>query len=136
MTIRNCNRTVGATLSAEVSRRYGSKGLPADTISVKFTGSAGQSFGAFLAPGISFELEGEANDYFGKGLSGGRIIVYPRAEVHLPAAGQHHHGQREPLRRHRRRGVHQRHGRASASRCATPAPSPWWRAWATTAAST
>jgi glutamate synthase (NADPH) large chain len=77
MTIRNCHRAVGATLSAEVSRRYGVKGLPADTISVKFTGSAGQSFGAFLAPGISFELEGEANDYFGKGLSGGRLTLRP-----------------------------------------------------------
>jgi glutamate synthase (NADPH) large chain len=75
--IRNCNRTVGATLAAEVSKRYGSKGLPADTIKCKFTGSAGQSFGAFLAPGISFELEGDANDYFGKGLSGGTLIVYP-----------------------------------------------------------
>ena len=75
--IRNCNRTVGATLSAEVSKRYGSEGLPPDTIKCKFTGSAGQSFGAFLAPGISFELEGDANDYFGKGLSGGRLVVYP-----------------------------------------------------------
>ncbi|MBD3347219.1 MAG: glutamate synthase large subunit [Chitinivibrionales bacterium] len=75
--IQNCNRTVGATLSAEISRRFGSKGLPADTIKCKFTGSAGQSFGAFLAPGITFELEGDANDYFGKGLSGGKIIVYP-----------------------------------------------------------
>ena len=75
--IRNCNRTAGATLSGEVSKRYGAKGLPPDTIKCKFTGSAGQSFGAFLAPGISFELEGDANDYFGKGLSGGRLIVYP-----------------------------------------------------------
>ncbi len=75
--IRNNNRTVGATLSAEVSKRYGSKGLPPDTIRCKFTGSAGQSFGAFLAPGITFELEGDANDYFGKGLSGGKLIVYP-----------------------------------------------------------
>ena len=77
MAIRNCNRTVGATLSAAVSRRYGAKGLTADTISVSFTGSAGQSFGAFLAPGITFELEGDANDYFAKGLSGGKIIVFP-----------------------------------------------------------
>jgi glutamate synthase (NADPH/NADH) large chain len=75
--IRNCNRAVGATLSAEVSKRYGSAGLPADSIKCKFTGSAGQSFGAFLAPGITFELEGDANDYFGKGLSGGTLIVYP-----------------------------------------------------------
>jgi glutamate synthase (NADPH) large chain len=77
MSIRNCNRTVGATLSAAVSRRYGAKGLPPDTITVAFTGSAGQSFGGFLAPGITFELEGDANDYFAKGLSGGKIIVYP-----------------------------------------------------------
>jgi glutamate synthase (NADPH/NADH) large chain len=75
--VRNSNRAVGATLSAEVSRRYGTKGLKQDTIRVKFRGSAGQSFGAFLAPGITFELEGDANDYLGKGLSGGRIIVYP-----------------------------------------------------------
>ncbi|HEX3008238.1 MAG TPA: glutamate synthase-related protein, partial [Bacteroidales bacterium] len=73
----NHNRTVGTTLSSEVSRKYGSVGLPADTIHVKFTGSAGQSFGAFLASGITFELEGDANDYFGKGLSGGKLIVYP-----------------------------------------------------------
>ncbi|HEY9593319.1 MAG TPA: glutamate synthase-related protein, partial [Spirochaetia bacterium] len=77
MQIRNCNRTVGATLSSEVSKRHGAKGLPADTITVSFTGSAGQSFGGFLAPGITFELEGDANDYFAKGLSGGKIIVYP-----------------------------------------------------------
>jgi glutamate synthase (NADPH/NADH) large chain len=75
--IVNSNRAVGATLSAEVSKKYGSKGLPQNTINCKFTGSAGQSFGAFLAPGITFELEGECNDYFGKGLSGGKIIVYP-----------------------------------------------------------
>ncbi|MBN2038122.1 MAG: glutamate synthase large subunit [Chitinispirillaceae bacterium] len=75
--IRNRNRTVGAMLSAEVSKRYGSTGLPADTITCKFTGSAGQSFGAFLAPGIAFELEGDANDYLGKGLSGGKLVVYP-----------------------------------------------------------
>ena len=77
MTIRNCNRTVGATLSAEVSKRHGAQGLPADTITVSFTGSAGQSFGGFLAHGITFELEGDANDYFAKGLSGGKIIAYP-----------------------------------------------------------
>ena len=75
--VRNSHRAVGATLSAEVSRLYGAKGLKQDTIRVKFRGSAGQSFGAFLAPGITFELEGDANDYLGKGLSGGRIVVYP-----------------------------------------------------------
>jgi glutamate synthase (NADPH/NADH) large chain len=75
--VRNSHRAVGSTLSAEVSRRFGAKGLNQDTIRVKFRGSAGQSFGAFLAPGITFQLAGDANDYLGKGLSGGRIIVYP-----------------------------------------------------------
>ena len=75
--IRNCNRTVGATLSSQISKKYMAEGLPENTIKCKFTGSAGQSFGAFLAPGITFELEGDANDYFGKGLSGGKLIIYP-----------------------------------------------------------
>jgi glutamate synthase domain-containing protein 2/glutamate synthase domain-containing protein 1/glutamate synthase domain-containing protein 3 len=77
MPIRNRNRTAGAMLSSEISKRYGSKGLPHDTIRIKFIGEAGQSFGAFLAPGVTFELEGDANDYVGKGLSGGKIIIYP-----------------------------------------------------------
>jgi glutamate synthase (NADPH/NADH) large chain len=81
--IRNVNRTVGAMLSGQVARRYGDDGLPEGTISVKFTGTAGQSFGAFLARGISFELEGATNDYCGKGLSGGRIVVYPPARSSL-----------------------------------------------------
>jgi glutamate synthase domain-containing protein 2/glutamate synthase domain-containing protein 3 len=79
--IRNSNRTVGASLSAEIARRYGSAGLPSDTIRCRFSGSAGQSFGAFLAPGVTFELEGDANDYLGKGLSGGRIVVYPAKDA-------------------------------------------------------
>jgi glutamate synthase domain-containing protein 3 len=78
--IRNVHRTVGAMLSGEVARRYGSDGLPDDTIHCRFAGSAGQSFGAFLAKGITLELEGDANDYVGKGLSGGRIIIYPPRE--------------------------------------------------------
>jgi glutamate synthase (NADPH/NADH) large chain len=77
MPIRNRNRTAGAMLSSEISKRYGARGLPQDTIRVKFTGEAGQSFGAFLASGVTFELEGDANDYVGKGLSGGKIIIYP-----------------------------------------------------------
>jgi glutamate synthase (NADPH/NADH) large chain len=64
-------------LSNEISKIYGSVGLPEDTINFKFNGSAGQTFGGFLAKGVNFELEGEANDYFGKGLSGGKLIVYP-----------------------------------------------------------
>jgi glutamate synthase domain-containing protein 3 len=83
--IRNVHRTVGTMLSGEVARRYGSKGLPDDTIQFKFTGSAGQSFGAFLAKGVTLELEGDANDYTGKGLSGGKLIVYPpRTSLFLP----------------------------------------------------
>jgi len=77
--IRNANRTVGTILGSEVTRRYGGDGLPDDTIRIKFTGSAGQSFGAFVPNGISLTLEGDANDYFGKGLSGGRLVVYPPA---------------------------------------------------------
>jgi glutamate synthase (NADPH/NADH) large chain len=73
--IRNVNRTVGAMLSGEVARRYGHAGLPEDTISVTLTGTAGQSFGAFLARGVSLSLTGDANDYVGKGLSGGRVVV-------------------------------------------------------------
>jgi glutamate synthase domain-containing protein 3 len=75
--IRNVHRTVGAMLSGEIARRYGSEGLPHDTIKIHFTGAAGQSFGAFLARGVSLTLEGDANDYVGKGLSGGRLAVYP-----------------------------------------------------------
>jgi len=75
--IRNIHRTVGAMLSGEVARKYGSAGLPENTIKIHFTGSAGQSFGAFLAHGITLMLEGDANDYTGKGLSGGKLIIYP-----------------------------------------------------------
>jgi glutamate synthase (NADPH) large chain len=74
--IRNTNRVVGTIVGYEVTKAYGSKGLPDDTIHLKFLGSAGQSFGAFIPNGMTLELEGDANDYVGKGLSGGRIIVY------------------------------------------------------------
>jgi len=75
--IHNYNRTVGAMLSGKIAEEYGSEGLLADTMRIKFIGLAGQSFGAFLINGVTFELEGDANDYLGKGLSGGKIIVYP-----------------------------------------------------------
>ena len=75
--IVNINRTVGTILSNEIAKRYGQAGLPDDTIHFKFNGSAGQSLGAFLAHGVTLELEGDANDYIGKGLSGGRIVIYP-----------------------------------------------------------
>src|SRR5262249_29660764 len=75
--IKNTDRAAGAMLSGEIAKRYGHVGLPDDTIHVRLTGTAGQSFGAFLARGVTLELEGVGNDYVGKGLSGGRIIVRP-----------------------------------------------------------
>ena len=83
--IRNTDRTTGAMLSGQVARRYGHAGLADDTIHVKLTGTAGQSFGAFLARGVTLELAGVANDYVGKGLSGGRILVYPPPKSPLRA---------------------------------------------------
>jgi len=79
--IKNTDRTVGTILSNEVTKKYRGEGLPEDTIHLKFTGTAGQSFGAFNTKGITLELEGDANDYFGKGLSGARLIVYPSKEA-------------------------------------------------------
>jgi len=81
--VRNTDRTIGTLLSNEISKLYGSEGLPDNTINFKFEGSAGQSFGAFNTKGISFELEGEANDYVGKGLSGAQLAIYPAKESHL-----------------------------------------------------
>jgi glutamate synthase (NADPH/NADH) large chain len=81
----NTDRSIGAMLSNEISKLYKGEGLPEDTIRFKFRGSAGQSFGAFTAPGVSLELEGEANDYFGKGLSGGKLVVYPDRKAKFKA---------------------------------------------------
>ncbi|CAM2998839.1 glutamate synthase large subunit [Saccharomonospora xinjiangensis] len=86
--VRNVNRTVGTLLGAEVTRRYGGAGLPDDTIHVRLTGSAGQSLGAFLPPGVTLHLVGDANDYVGKGLSGGRIVVRPHPEAPFAAEEQ------------------------------------------------
>jgi len=77
--IRNVNRVVGTVTGAEVTRKWGARGLPEDTIRIKFDGSAGQSFGAFLPPGMTFELEGDANDYVGKGMCGGKLAIFPPA---------------------------------------------------------
>ena len=85
--IRNTDRTAGAMLSGAIAKRYGHEGLPHDTINVKLTGTAGQSFGAWLARGVTFELQGDANDYVGKGLSGGRIIIRPTADAGIKAGG-------------------------------------------------
>jgi glutamate synthase (NADPH/NADH) len=84
----NTDRALGTTLSNHVSKRYGEEGLPKDTIHINAKGSAGQSLGAFLAPGITIELEGDSNDYVGKGLSGGRLIVYPPKASTFKAEGR------------------------------------------------
>ncbi len=86
--ISNVDRTVGTLLGSEISRRYGAAGLPDDTISLTFTGSAGQSFGAFVPRGMTMRLYGDANDYFGKGLSGGRLVVRPQVESVFAAEDQ------------------------------------------------
>jgi glutamate synthase (ferredoxin) len=83
--IRNVNRVVGTITGSEVTKRFGAAGLPEDTIRLHFTGSAGQSFGAFLPHGMTFTLEGDANDYVGKGLSGGKLAIFPSSEATFPA---------------------------------------------------
>jgi len=88
LAISNVDRTVGTLLGSEISRRYGAAGLPDDTISLTFTGSAGQSFGAFVPRGMTMRLFGDANDYFGKGLSGGRLVVRPQVESVFAAEEQ------------------------------------------------
>jgi glutamate synthase domain-containing protein 3 len=85
LAIRNVNRVVGAILGNEITRAYGAAGLPEDTVRLRFLGSAGQSFGAFIPKGVTLELEGDANDYLGKGLSGGKIILYPPKEAPFKA---------------------------------------------------
>jgi glutamate synthase (NADPH/NADH) large chain len=86
--VRNVNRTVGTMLGHEVTKRYGAQGLPPDTIDLTLVGSAGQSFGAFLPRGITLRLEGDANDYVGKGLSGGRIVLRPDRSATFAAGDQ------------------------------------------------
>jgi glutamate synthase (ferredoxin) len=83
--VRNVNRVVGTIVGNEITRKYGAEGLPDETIHLHFQGSAGQSFGAFVPSGMTLELEGDTNDYLGKGLCGGRIILYPPAGSTFPA---------------------------------------------------
>ena len=134
--IRNVHRTVGAMLSGEIARRYGSAGLPDDTITFQFNGSAGQSFGAFLAKGVTLTLEGDANDYVGKGLSGGRSDRLSAEALDLPARREHPRSATScstapPAARRSSTAWP-----ASASRCAIPARRRWSKASAITAAST
>ena len=134
--IRNVNRTVGTILGQEITRRTGEAGLPDDTIHLRATGSAGQSFMAFAPRGLTIELEGEANDYFGKGLSGGTAILYPPRAGHAstPTRTSSAATSRCTAPPPARPSSWVRP--ASASACATPAPRSSWRASATTAAST
>ena len=133
--ITNVDRTVGTLLGSEISRRYGAAGLADDTISLTFTGSAGQSFGAFVPSGVTMRLFGDANDYFGKGLSGGRLIVRPPVESTFAAEEQIIAGNVILYGATAARcSSGARWGSASVS--ATRAPSPSSRAWATTGAST
>ena len=108
--IRNVNRVVGTIVGSELTRRYGAAGLPEDTIQLQFQGSAGQSFGAFLPSGMTFMLEGDANDYLGKGLSGGKIIVYPPEGSTFVPEENIIIGNVALYGATRRRGLHPRHG--------------------------
>ena len=119
--IRNVHRVVGTITGGELTKKWGAAGLPEDTIRIHFRGSAGQSFGAFMPKGMTFTLEGDANDYVGKGLSGGKIVVYPSAKADVRPRGEHHRRQRGALRRHERARPTSAAWRASASACATAA---------------
>jgi glutamate synthase (NADPH/NADH) large chain len=136
MPIVNTNLAVGAMLSGEVARRYGHAGLPADTIHIKLAGTAGQSFGAWLAHGVTLHLEGDANDYVGKGLSGGRIIIEAEPVGPIIPRENDHRRQHRPVRRNLRRLLLQRGRAANGSPCVTRGPSPSLSGSVITAAST
>ena len=123
-------------LGYHVTKRHGAEGLPDDTIRLTFTGSAGQSFGAFVPRGITLTLEGDSNDYIGKGLSGGKIIVYPPKIGAVRRRGQHPRRQRGAVRRDERRGVLPGRGGRAVRRAETAARSLSSKASAITAAST
>ena len=135
--VRNVHRCVGAMLSGEIARRHGaaraSRTAPSTSSSTAPPGS--RSAPGWRA-GSRSRSRGEANDYVGKGLSGGRLVIMPPATPHAARRGEHHHRQRRAVRRHLRRGLHSRRRRRALLRCATPGPSRWSRASATTAAST
>ena len=103
--IRNVNRTVGTMLGHEITKLWKGEGLPDGTIDIRLTGSAGQSFGAFLPSGVTMRLVGDANDYLGKGLSGGRLVVAPPPTLAVRRRGADPRRQRHRLRRHRRRDL-------------------------------
>ena len=132
--VSNVNRTLGTIFGSEITRKY-PEGLPDDTFTIRCCGSGGQSFGAFIPRGLTWSWRGDSNDYFGKGLSGGRLIVYPpkgvpfKAEENIIIGNVALYGATGG-----QAFINGSPGSGSAS--ATPEPPPWWRAWATTAAST
>ena len=137
LSIRNSDRSTGAMLSGVIATRYGHAGLRDEAIHIKFKGTAGQSFGAFLAKGVTLELEGEANDYVGKGLSGGRIVVYPPQEARkLTPETSIIVGNTVLYGAIAGRSATSAASRASVSACAIRARSPSSRGRATTAANT
>ena len=133
--IRNTNRVVGTILGNEITRKHGAKGLPEDTIHLRFKGSAGQSFAAFVPKGVTLEIEGDANDYLGKGLSGGKIIVYPpKNSTFVPEENIITGTSRftAPPAARPTSGAWP----ANVSASAIPASTPWWRPSAITPANT
>ena len=134
--IQNGNRVVGTMLGSEVTKRWGAEGLPDDTIRLRFQGSAGQSFGAFIPRGITLLLEGDANDYVGKGISGGKIVVVPPAGSTFVPEENVIIGNVAFYGGDGGRGATSAASRASASASATAASRPSSRRSATTAAST
>ena len=134
--IRNVHRTVGAMLSGEIARRYGSAGLPDDTIRCRFRARPGRASARFWPSGVTLELEGDANDYVGKGLSGGQHHRLSAAQFDVPARGEYPHRQRGAVRRHQRRGVLQWHGRRALRGAQLRRHGRGGRHWATMAANT
>ena len=135
--IRNVNRVVGTITGSEVTRKYGAERAARRHHQARTSPARpGQSFGAFVPRGMTLTLEGDANDYVGKGLSGGKLVVFPPARRHLRRRGEHHHRQRRALRRDQRRGLHPRRRRRALLRPQQRRAARSSRASATTAAST
>ena len=133
--ISNVNRTVGTMLSHEITKKYGLDGLPDGTFTAKLAGSAGQSLGCWTCKGVTIEVTGDANDYVGKGLSGGEIVVRPPAAATFKAEDSIIIGNVALTARRRVRRFSAA-SPPSVSACEIRARRPWWRAWATTDAST
>ncbi len=134
--VHNWNRSIGARLSGEIARRHGNQGMADAPITVRLTGTAGQSFGVWNAGGLHLYLEGDANDYVGKGMAGGKLVIHPPREATFEAHETTSSSATPACTAPPAGSCTPRARPASASACATPAPTRWWRAWATTAAST